>query len=127
MYWQKMKQWVELVKQLVCDVPDNWWPEYKSRDKHPYAISDVDFTQDNKHKKKPWYKRAIFQFEHEGFAYHLNYEALLEYVNPSTVPSGLCLEKGMPGGTDLPVSTTFQRSIHIMRADSLRIVPLCFI
>ena len=93
------------MKGFECEIPDNWWPEYNNDDKNRYVICDVDFTRD---KLKPWYKRDIFAFEYESQRFHLNFEGLLEYVNPGTVPGSLTLETGIPW-SDLPVSTYYQR------------------
>lgn len=103
----KKEQFTKLVKGVGCDIPDNWWPGFDDDTKNRYFICGVDFTRD---KTKPWYKRDIFEFEYESDLFHLNFEGLLEYVDPSTVPSSLCLETGFPW-SDLPVST-YQRLYH---------------
>lgn len=108
------------MKGLECDVPDNWWPEYNNDDKNRYVICDVDFTRD---KQKPWHQRNIFAFEYELQRFHLNFEGLLVYVDPGTVPGSLTLETGIPW-SDLPVSIVLViRSHHAGLARLLRLTP----
>jgi len=101
---QAKDQYAELVKKHKVQVlvPNNWWPGYVGdTTKYSYVVSDVDFKLD---KDKEWYERGIFVFKDGQHKYYLNFEGLLGYVDPGTVPSDFSLEDGFPWAPILPVS-----------------------
>lgn len=92
---QVIKEWAKAVvgHKLRVLVPDNWWKDYKSQNRKSYPVTKVDVTRQ---KSKGWYERDIFEFKDGPHPYHLNFEGLLGYLDPDTVPSSLALEDGLP-------------------------------
>ena len=99
----KIKEIEEYAKKMIgltVKIPECWWEEYKGNVPKPYPVTKVDINREG---ELGWYERSMFEFKDRKEAYHLNYEGLLGYVDPNTVPSSLCLEEGLPG-VNMPVS-----------------------